>query len=65
MHVQVKFALKKNLYFAKGGPVPPADLRTPPTAQPKGSALKKSSLLVHRAPKSPRSIPRAKAAMFF
>jgi ribosomal RNA-processing protein 1 len=69
--VQVKFALKKNLYFTKGGPIPPADLRTPPTAQPKGSALKRrslqgpSALQPRSAPKSPGSVPRAKAAMFF
>ena len=67
--VQVKFALKRNLYFAKGGPVPPADVRTPPTAKPKGSALKRSSLLpmgsLGKAPRSPGSIPRAKAALFF
>ena len=62
--MQVKFALKKNLYFAKGGPVPPPDVRTPPTAKPKGSALKKSSALA-KAPQSPKSIPRAKAALFF
>ena len=68
--LQVKFALKKNLYFTKGGPIPPPGLRTPPTAQPKGSALKQSSLLQPagqqpRTPKSPKSMPRAKAAMFF
>lgn len=68
--MQVKFALKKNLYFTKGGPIPAPELRTPPTAQPKGSALKQSSLLKPldqqpRTPKSPKSVPRAKAAMFF
>uniref|UniRef100_A0A383VAX4 Uncharacterized protein n=1 Tax=Tetradesmus obliquus TaxID=3088 RepID=A0A383VAX4_TETOB len=34
--------LKKNIYFAHGAPVPPADLRSPPATKPKGSALKKS-----------------------
>lgn len=65
----MKFALKRNLYFAKGGPVPPADVRTPPTAKPKGSALKRSSMLpmgsLGKVPRSPKGIPRAKAALFF
>ena len=61
--------MKNNLYFEKGGPVPPAEVRTPPTAKPKGSALKKTSSLSAR-PKSPRvaaRLPkkRAKAALFF
>lgn len=37
--------LKKNVYFAHGAPVPPEEIRTPPTAKPKGSALKTSSKL--------------------
>ncbi|CAL8467083.1 g6619 [Coccomyxa elongata] len=66
---QVKFSMKNNLYFEKGGPVPPAEVRTPPTAKPKGSALKKTSSVSTR-PKSPRvsaGLPkkRAKAALFF
>lgn len=36
----VKFALSRNLAHAFGAPVPPADVRTPPSSQPKGSALK-------------------------
>ncbi|KAF6261228.1 hypothetical protein COO60DRAFT_1636973 [Scenedesmus sp. NREL 46B-D3] len=32
--------LKKNIYFAHGAPVPPADMRSPPNTKPKGSALK-------------------------
>lgn len=67
-NAQVKFALKRNLYFAKGGPVPPADVRTPPTAKPKGSALKRPSMLPmgnsDKVCRSPKSIPRAKAALF-
>ena len=62
--MQVKFALKRNLYFAKGGPVPPADVRTPPTAKPKGSALKRPSSLA-KAPKSPKGHPKAKTALLF
>lgn len=67
---QVKFQMKNNLYFEKGGPVPPAEVRTPPTAKPKGSALKKTSSVASR-PKSPRmasvGMPKrkAKAALFF
>ncbi|KAK9916211.1 hypothetical protein WJX75_000105 [Coccomyxa subellipsoidea] len=67
---QVKFQMKNNLYFEKGGPVPPAEVRTPPTAKPKGSALKKTSSVASR-PKSPRmasvELPKrkAKAALFF
>ncbi|BDA40606.1 probable ribosomal RNA processing protein 1 homolog B at N-terminal half [Coccomyxa sp. Obi] len=66
---QVKFSMKNNLYFEKGGPIPPAEVRTPPTAKPKGSALKKTSSVSAR-PKSPRvsaGLPkkRAKAALFF
>jgi len=37
---RVKFALSRNLAHSFGGQVPPADVRTPPGAQPKGSALK-------------------------
>jgi ribosomal RNA-processing protein 1 len=36
----VKIDLKKNLYFEHGAPPPAADVRTPPKAKPKGSALK-------------------------
>jgi ribosomal RNA-processing protein 1 len=36
---------RKNLYFAYGAPPPEADVRTPPRAQPKGSALKKGNEL--------------------
>eukprot|EP00775_Hariotina_reticulata_P013453 gene13453-13579_t len=32
-----------NVYFAHGAPVPAPDIRTPPRAKPKGSALKSSS----------------------
>ncbi len=67
--VQVKFQMKNNLYFEKGGPVPPAEVRTPPTAKPKGSALKKTSSVAPR-PKSPRMQGsglkrKTKAALFF
>ncbi|CAI7777753.1 unnamed protein product [Closterium sp. NIES-53] len=37
---KVKFVLSRNLEMAKGGPVPPPAVRTPPASQPKGSALK-------------------------
>lgn len=74
--VQVKFSMKNNLYFEKGGPVPPAEIRTPPTAKPKGSALKRVSSVAPRpkSPKCPRSQgtaagvlgkKRARAALFF
>ena len=56
--------MKRNLYFAEGGPVPPADVRTPPTAQPKGSALKRPASPA-KAPRSHRARPKAKAALLF
>ena len=56
--------MKRNLYFAKGGPVPPADVRTPPTAKPKGSALKRPSSL-GKAPRRPKGHPKAKTALLF
>ncbi len=34
---QVKFALRRNLYHAQAGPVPPAFVRTPPHSRPKVS----------------------------
>ncbi|CAI5513204.1 unnamed protein product [Closterium sp. Naga37s-1] len=37
---KVIFVLSRNLEMAKGGPVPPPAVRTPPASQPKGSALK-------------------------
>eukprot|EP00897_Mesotaenium_endlicherianum_P001123 jgi/Mesen1/11010/ME000098S10409 len=37
---KVRFSLKDNLEFQKNGPVPPVVLRTPPSATPRGSALK-------------------------
>eukprot|EP00951_Prasinocladus_malaysianus_P040820 scaffold473952_cov46-Prasinocladus_malaysianus.AAC.1 len=72
----VKFSMRSNLYFPFGGPVPDADVRTPPTARPKGPALKKTSAFgatqtPHRfkkksgKPRTPRSAPRASAADFF
>lgn len=36
----VRFALKKNLVMTIGQPPAPADIRTPPSSKPKGSALK-------------------------
>lgn len=38
---RVQWALKANLAHAVGGPVPPAAVRTPPAARPRGPALKK------------------------
>lgn len=40
----VKIDLKKNLYFEHGAPPPAADIRTPPKAKPKGSALKTAAV---------------------
>ena len=37
---RVKFALSRNLAHSFGAPAPPPAVRTPPGAQPKGSALK-------------------------
>lgn len=41
----VRWNLDNNLFFAVDGPVPDPDVRTPPGAKPKGSALKKVSAL--------------------
>lgn len=38
----VCFNLRGNQVFAKNGPVPPLPVRTPPSATPRGSALKKN-----------------------
>lgn len=45
---RVRFAMKRNLLMQIGGAVPPEEIRTPPDSRPKGSALKRSSLLDHR-----------------
>ncbi|KAL0040673.1 hypothetical protein WJX79_001241 [Trebouxia sp. C0005] len=45
---RVRFAMKRNLWMQIGGAVPPEEIRTPPDSRPKGSALKRSSLLDHR-----------------
>ncbi|CAM6097151.1 unnamed protein product [Calypogeia fissa] len=37
---KVRFVLKNNLICKKGAPLPPLSLRTPPSATPRGSALK-------------------------
>lgn len=73
----VTFSIKRNLYFAAGGPVPEPDIRTPPPARPKGPALKRVSAFAAEAAKTPKqsgakraaatpkSVPRARAADFF
>ena len=40
---RISFNLSKNLVHEIGKPLPPAELRTPPSAKPSGSALKKGS----------------------
>ena len=40
---RVQWSLKSNLVHAAGGPVPPATVRNPPGARPRGSALKTRS----------------------
>eukprot|EP00245_Coleochaete_scutata_P005849 TRINITY_DN19753_c0_g2_i1.p1 TRINITY_DN19753_c0_g2~~TRINITY_DN19753_c0_g2_i1.p1 ORF type:complete len:658 (-),score=156.45 TRINITY_DN19753_c0_g2_i1:433-2406(-) len=37
---KVRFAMRNNLVWKKTDPVPPASIRTPPAAAPRGSALK-------------------------
>uniref|UniRef100_A0A061SC00 Ribosomal RNA-processing protein 1 n=1 Tax=Tetraselmis sp. GSL018 TaxID=582737 RepID=A0A061SC00_9CHLO len=73
----VRFSIQHNLYFEASKPPPPADIRTPPSARPRGPALKRSSL--SRAsktpqpggskkaatPVTPRSAPRPSAIDFF
>mmetsp|Transcript_32823 Transcript_32823/g.93150 ORF Transcript_32823/g.93150 Transcript_32823/m.93150 type:complete len:577 (+) Transcript_32823:92-1822(+) len=72
----VRFAMKQNLYFPFGGPLPDPDVRTPPPARPKGPALKKVSAFgasktpnmygrKRAAPQTPRSAPRPSAVDFF
>ena len=72
----VRFAMKNNLYFQFGGPLPDPEVRTPPRAQPKGPALKRVSSLGpsktpnmfgkrRAAPRTPRSAPRPSALDFF
>lgn len=46
----VRFSLKRNLVNVIGQPPKPAEVRTPPTAKPKGSALKKESAFGGSAP---------------
>jgi hypothetical protein len=40
---RISFNLSKNLVHQIGKPLPPPELRTPPSAKPSGSALKKGS----------------------
>lgn len=58
----VRWGLKHNLVLTMGQPVPPQNVRTPPRARPKGSALKESSI-AHRlqaASESPKSLKKKK-----
>lgn len=48
---RISFDLKKNVVWSMNQPLPPAEIRTPPSAKPNGSALKKTS-----------SVGKAKAA---
>lgn len=41
----VRFSLRRNVVNVIGQPPKPADVRTPPTAKPKGSALKREGLI--------------------
>ena len=40
---RISFDLKKNVVWSMNQPLPPAEQRTPPSAKPSGSALKKTS----------------------
>lgn len=40
---KISFNLSKNVYHAVGKPLPPPEIRTPPSARPSGSALKTGS----------------------
>jgi hypothetical protein len=42
---RIKFDLERNVVHQIGKPLPPAELRTPPSAKPRGSVLKKVSSL--------------------
>lgn len=55
----VRFSLKRNLVNVIGQPPKPADVRTPPTAKPKGSALKKEGLIGGPASAPERLLTRA------
>ncbi|CAG9464287.1 unnamed protein product [Pedinophyceae sp. YPF-701] len=44
---RVRFSMKQNLIFNPEGPPPPAHVRTPPRAAPRGSALKRTSRFGH------------------
>ncbi|KAL4458010.1 hypothetical protein ABPG75_012875 [Micractinium tetrahymenae] len=57
----VRFSLKRNLVNVIGQPPKPADVRTPPTAKPKGPALKKEGLIGGPASAPERLLTRAGA----
>jgi hypothetical protein len=48
----VRFSLKRNLVMTIGQPPLPEDIRTPPTAKPRGPALKRVSTLADNSPPS-------------
>eukprot|EP00887_Chlorella_sp_A99_P001477 scaffold8.g1477.t1 len=62
----VKFSLRKNLVMTIGQPPLPADVRTPPTSRPKGSALKKVSSVdgidLHQTRSAPERLTRGGAS---
>lgn len=55
---RISFDLKKNVVCAFGSPLPPPNVRTPPSAKPNGSALKRESSLP--PPRRPRAGPLVK-----
>ncbi|PSC72643.1 Ribosomal RNA processing 1 B [Micractinium conductrix] len=55
----VRFSLKRNLVNVIGQPPKPADVRTPPTAKPKGPALKRESAFGGPASAPERLLTRA------
>lgn len=55
----VRFSLKRNLVNVIGQPPKPAEVRTPPTSKPKGSALKKESAFEGPASAPERLLTRA------